>query len=184
MIRWILDLAGVDASDLSASLMANDSLIGTPGLFFFDLLNALYENRPDLFQGVSVSRRDLGTGSMSWLELDCSELRSKSLALQNVPRSPSGLWRSFRDLSSTIRPVISRCAKCHSEGLAPVEDEVPEIPFHDSALLAERIRNPRDNLGQLILKRIESRGRDMMPPDRALSPEESAAMREFIEVLK
>lgn len=179
MIRWLLDLAGVNAANISTSLIANDYLIGTPSAFFLDMLNVLFEVRPDLFQDIALGTQNLGTGRSSWLAVDCDQLKEKSLSAVRADFSPA-VWRNSRSIHRE-QPVISRCAKCHTEGANPL---APPIPFEDASRLAQRIRDLQDRLGEKILERIQARDTRQMPPGQPLSDEEMNAMKEFIGVVQ
>ncbi|NJM09768.1 MAG: hypothetical protein HC883_02415 [Bdellovibrionaceae bacterium] len=179
LVRWLWDMAGVSGANLSTSHIANDYLFSSPSFFLLDSLTALYESNPELFQGLTMASQDMFTGRNAWLKLDCDELKAKSLA-ENASAFQAGPWRPFHRIQKE-RPVISRCAKCHTEGFSP---DAPAIPFEDSLRLALRVRSSKDGLGEKILERIEAKGRHQMPPGNPLSIDEIEAMKEFIHALK
>lgn len=178
LVRWLLDLAGVDAANLSTSHIANDYLFSSPSFFLLDALMVLREIQPELFEGLSLAPQDLHSGIPAWLKVDCAELQEKSLAARQVYMARASLWRPHTQVQFE-RPPIARCAKCHTEGF---DAKAPPIPFEDTRLLAHRLRTTR--LGDQIIKRIESHGEDQMPPGRPLSAGEIESMKEFIRVLR
>lgn len=179
LFRWLLDLAGFRGSNLSTSLIANDEFFSTPSLNVLDLLSSLYEIRPDLFHDLNIQTQDVGTGRPGYLKLDCDELKRKSL-LASRQFMASSQWLGPLSVKYD-RPVLSRCAKCHVEGADPT---APPIPFFDSKLLAERIRNPADQLGDRILFRINTDGPGQMPPDQSLSEDEIQSLTHFIDTIR
>jgi cytochrome c553 len=176
ILRWLLDLGGVNAANMSISLLANDYLLSSPSNFMLDLLTTLYEARPEMFTGLTLAGQDLYSGQLGWISLKCEELKAQSLAAGHIPAQPQ--WRSYLSLQPE-RPVVSRCAKCHTES---GNERIPKIEFHDSLTLARRIRTT--DLGDKILARIQTTGRGQMPPGHPLSAEEITAMKEFIRAMR
>jgi hypothetical protein len=173
---WILDMMGVDTSDLSTSLFKNNYLVSMPTSFPLDLLTVLYDVRPDLFFDLTVESRDLYTGQNSWLKLDCDQLKELARG-QDVVKTESQWLAPFQVRMS--QPVINRCAKCHVEGVNPL---APRIPFNDSRLMAQRLRST--DLGQAIMWRVQAIGKDQMPPEHPLTDEEKYALRSYLERLR
>ncbi len=178
LVRWLLDLAGVSAANLSTSHIANDYLFASPGFFLLDALMVLREVQPDLFEGLNLTPEDLHSGIPAWLKVDCAELKAKSLASRQGSLAQTTWWRPHTQVQFE-RPPIARCAKCHTEGF---DAKAPPIPFEDTRLLAHRLRTTR--LGDQIVRRIEARGEDQMPPGRPLSSDEIESMKEFIRALQ
>lgn len=175
--RWLMGLIGVDVSNLSGSFFGNDFFVSTPSNFGLDHMTSLYEVRPDLFQGLELKPRPLaGIPNSSWLQMNCEELKAQSL--KTNPRFQTSTWRSFRQ-DEPGRPALSRCAKCHTEGLSA--SRAPLIPFHNAARLADRLRDPNDGLAEKILFRIQTQGPGRMPYRATpLTPEEITAIKDFI----
>ena len=178
LVRWLLDLAGVNAANLSTSHIANDYLFSSPSFFLLDALVVLLEVRPDLFTGLQMTPTDLHSGIPAWLKVDCAELKAKSLASRQGSVARTTLWRPHTQVQFE-RPPIARCAKCHTEGF---DSKAPPLPFEDTRLLAHRLRTTR--LGDQIIKRIEAQGEDQMPPGNPLSADEKESMKEFIRALQ
>lgn len=176
MLRWILDMAGVNASNLTTSLIGNDYRLSMPTHFQLDLLNAIYDVRPDLFSGLTLASQDLFTGQPGWLKLDCAQLRKKAqtAAIQEAPSQ----WQQSLSFHQE-RPVISRCAKCHVERM---DKRAPKIPFYDSAQMSAKIR--QDLLGEKILARIRLTIPGQMPPGHPLSPQEISSLQSYVESLQ
>lgn len=182
-IRFVFELAGVDATNLSTSLIANDTLISAPSNTPIDLLGSFYEARPDLFRGVKLLPIDLNSGRPSWLRADCDSLKARSR--QKRRRFANARpWPLFRE-DAPARPVISRCAKCHVEGLDAGDVPAPAIPFDQPAKLAELLQKTNGRLRDRIATRIrEGRGTGgQMPPRNALGDEEIAALLAYLDVL-
>lgn len=179
--RWLMGLVGIDVSNFSGSYFGNDFFVSTPSNFVLDHMTSLYEIRPDLFQGLELKPRPLaGIPNASWLQMNCEELKDHSLKASVQFKTSE--WRSYQS-DEPGRPALSRCAKCHTEGLGP--SEAPFIPFHDMAQLAARLRDPFDALAGKILFRIETPGPGRMPYKSApLTSEEITAVKDFIATLK
>lgn len=174
-IRTLLDFTGIEAANLSTSHMANDYFLSNPSFFMLDMLAVLYELRRDFFKDLAIQEVQLGTGKSAWLRLNCDELKQRSLMRQRIQQVNTS-WQPYNNLHGS-RPVISRCAKCHSEGINPL---TPPIPFYDTLALAKRIRDPHERMGDKILRRIESSGSDRMSPRHPLSQSEIDSMKAFI----
>ena len=181
---WIFDLAGIDATNLSPSLIGNDTLISSPSNAPIDFLTSIYERRPDLFAKITWEPMDIYGGNKSWIKVDCAQLKKLSLAQARTP-SPRRHWRGFEELKHT-RPVLSRCAKCHVERTADGALRGPAIPFDRPLELARLIRDPSARLAERIMERVRDLGgASQMPPGpRGLSREEIESLEEFLEVLK
>ena len=177
-MKWVLARAGIRTDDLSTSLFANDLMISAPTNSAIDFLTVLAGVRPDLFDGIPTETIDLFSGYNSWLRADCATLKRESLA---APRAPAvkGGWKSFREYSSA-QPVLTRCAKCHVEGLGA--ESAPPIPFHQPQALAKLLAPPT-NLRARILERVSMHGPGQMPPQSALTATEIKSMKEFLETL-
>lgn len=173
---WILDLAGIDTSDLPMSLVKNNYLVSMPTNFPLDLLTVLYDVRPDLFYDLEVTSQDLATGHSGWIKLNCEQLRTLARG-QTTDFSAPTQWLQPNRIR-TSQPPINRCAKCHVEGADPL---APAIPFHDSQLMARQLRNT--HLGKAILSRIHDEGKNQMPPRHPLSRTEKEAVSAYIEAL-
>lgn len=175
LIRWLLDLSGVNAANMSLSLMANDYLLSSPSNFLLDLLTSLYEARSEYFVGLTVGSQDIGFGKPAWLKLSCDEIKAQSLT---VPRTVAqSKWRSYLAVQPE-RPVLSRCTKCHTESLSAA----PRIEFEDSLVLARRLRT--SDLADKIISRIQATDARQMPPGNPLSAAEIAGMKEYLQSLR
>ncbi|KYG64957.1 hypothetical protein AZI86_12235 [Bdellovibrio bacteriovorus] len=179
-MRWILSLGGIDSRDLSSSLFGNDTLITSPGLYTAEFAAALYELRPDIFEGINIKVQNFSP-NRSVLWLDCDSLQA-SIEKQAAPSLLESDFISFREDTSS-RPLLSRCSKCHSEGLGNTVFEAPFIPFNDPWMLAQILRSPGARLRQNIERRIYSHGSDQMPPSGHITSEEKEALLSFIDNL-
>ena len=178
-LHTIFDLGSVDASNLSTSPFANDSFIASPAHFLLDFQMALLELKPEWFAGLTISTLELGLKSPSHIRLSCDELAAKS---QTTTRTwnRQGAWSGYRTVKST-RPVINRCARCHSEQLRP---SVPQIPFTNSLQLANWLRDPQTLGAVKIRQRISTDAQGRMPPDHPLTSQEIESVSEFLKVLE
>lgn len=183
-IHYIFALAGVDGSNLSTSLVANDYLISAPSNMPIDFFGSFYEARPELFRGVKVKPEFLLEGRESWLRVDCESLKTRSRQRRRVFADLRN-FRSFRR-DQPARPVISRCAKCHVEGLDDSIDPAPRIPFDQPARLAELLQKPNARLRERIFDRVEmSRGTaKQMPPEHPLSASEVESLLTYLKHLE
>lgn len=177
MIRAVLDSAGFNLNNLSTSHMANDYFVANPGNFLLDATAVLMELKPDLFAGLKLSEQSLGTGKTAWVTYDCEQVRNESLKAQRSAPAPSQ-WSPMASYKRE-RPVINRCAKCHTESTRG-----PLIPFDDSLKLAEFLRDPTQNWAAEIIDRVERSGRGQMPPGNPLTPEEIDSVREMIKAFR
>ncbi|MBX3016249.1 MAG: hypothetical protein KF767_00050 [Bdellovibrionaceae bacterium] len=182
-IRYVFELAGVDATNLTTSLIANDTLISAPSNTPIDFLGSFYEARPDLFKNVKLVPVDLNDGRKSWMRADCESLKAKSRKIRRRFASTRA-WTEFKT-DAPMRPVISRCAKCHVEGLGDAFNPAPTIPFDQPAKLATLLQAPQSRLREKIALRIrEARGTQaQMPPGQALREEDIDSLLAFLDVL-
>jgi hypothetical protein len=173
---WILDLMGLDTSDITTSLFKNNYLISMPTHLSLDLLTVLYDARPDLFFDLKVNSQDLATGHFGWLKLDCEQLKSLAQK-QQMERQTESHWLEPHKIRRS-QPIVNRCAKCHVEGFDPM---APVIPFHDSQLMAQRLRT--SDLKQRIIRRVHATGADQMPPGPPLTSSEKEALKAYLDTL-
>lgn len=179
MIRAIFDAAGVNLQNLSTSHLANDYFISNPSNTLLDSTAILFELKPEWFQGLRYSEQSLGTGKMGWLSYDCQQLKEESLKAMRSAPEPT----QFTSMSAVKkeRPVVNRCAKCHTEGF---DDDAPVIPFNDSVKLARFLRDSNGRWAEKILDRVQRKGSGQMPPGNPLTREEIDSLKEMIEALR
>lgn len=88
--------------------------------------------------------------------------------------------RPFRPPVADARGILRNCNECHSTG----QDEAPIINFNDPEGFKQIWRD-----GKTLKEFIEERTHEMvstesqMPPDQRLIPEESAALKKFLDSL-
>ncbi len=181
MIRTIFESVGINLNNLSTSHLANDYFIANPSHILLDMTAVLNDVAPEIFVnlGINPQPQDVGTGIPGWVSFDCEMLKQQSLIAERSPPTPMQ-WRPLQ-APKNERPVINRCAKCHTEGF---DDEAPFIPFNDSLELAKWLRDPAKRLGQKIMDRVQRTGPGQMPPGKPLTPEEIDSLREMIEALR
>lgn len=176
-LRWILEMARLNGSNLGLSHVGSDSYLSTPGFFLMDLQTTMFALNPQFFDGLEITQPEF-TGA-SWAVLNCDQLRKLS-----VPRTrqwPTTIhWRGPLVVKDD-RPVVARCAKCHAEGADPL---APAIPFSDTRKLAQLIRDPKVRLGEKMSRRIRDRGKDQMPPEQPLTNSEIESLEAFIQGLR
>lgn len=176
MIRAVFDAAGVNLQNLSTSHIANDYFIGNPSNVLLDATAVLNELRPEWYRGIKYTEQTLGTEKNGWLAFDCEQLKVGSL---KAPRSvPAATQFTSMSAVKRERPVINRCAKCHTEGF---DFDAKMIPFDNSLELARLLRDPAAKWGQKIMDRVQRSGRGQMPPDDPLTREEIESLKEMIE---
>lgn len=180
-MRWVLSLGGVDSSDLSASLFGNDTLMASPGHFMAEFTTALYEIRPDLLQDFKFKVGNFVLNS-SYIQPDCDSLM-EAINKEAQPEFNDSHFVSLRR-DAKARPVLSRCSKCHSEGLGDWDFEAPYIPFNDPGMMSQLLRAPNSNLRAKIEERVRAHGNDQMPPENRLSEAEIAALLAYLDNLK
>lgn len=175
--RWVLEMAKVNGNNLGLMHVGSDSSFQTPGFDLLDLQTTMYALHPQLFMGLNIRRPEYA--GVKWAILDCRQLQSLSQTKDRKwPDSFS--WKGALSVKNE-RPVVARCAKCHSEGADPL---APTIPFSDSRQLAKMIRDPKVRLGEKMKRRIRDRGKGQMPPDQPLTASEIENLEAFIEGLQ
>lgn len=175
--RTALDLAGIDAADLSSNHTGNDFDLSTPSSFSIDLGTVLFDTHPELFSDLPVESMKLGgVDRENWIKVDCDILKQKSLSAQRDLSLPSR-FQGYQKVQ-TARPVISRCAKCHSEGMSFL---APSIPFDDSLAFANALRDPKAKWRERIEAAVDS---GKMPPEAPLTLEEKKALKAFLQVMQ
>lgn len=182
-IRYIFEMAGVDASNLSTSLVGNDSLISAPSNAPLDFVGSFFEARPDLFKGVKWEASEVRPNQTSWIKADCNSLKASSRKKRRHFASEKK-WPTFNEIANA-RPVISRCSKCHVEGLNAEIVPAPRIAFGRPQDLATALRKPELRLKDRIIARVrEGRGTlSQMPPGKALTDAEVEALSAYLENL-
>lgn len=178
-IRTVLDLGGVDASNLTTSPFANAYFISNPAHVLLDFKMVLFELFPDWFEGLTKEPLEFGLGKPTHFNLKCDELAARSFAESRPPLQP-GPW-SPHGAYFARRPVVNRCASCHTEGRDP---DAPRIPFHDSLKLSAWLRDPAIQGAAKIRDRVTRTGRGAMPPRHPLTREEIESLNAFVSVLE
>jgi hypothetical protein len=180
MMRTVFAFTGIDASNLSTSHVGNDNFIANPSNLAVDLATVFFDQRRDLFSDVKFDVLDLAQNRDAYIKPDCADMKAKSLtAVRNLTNVLP--FRSSEQ-DAPLRPAISRCAKCHTEQVQP---DAPYIPFHDTTRLAKLLRDPQSRLAAKILDRVSRTDDKRMPPpgNRELTPQQQAAIQEFIGLM-
>lgn len=174
---WALNQVGAEISDLVLSHSGNEEVTFIPALFGLDLITMLYMNRPELFDGLTITPTPIfGTNGKIWYAPDCDQLaRLSQEDLEGFNAKPLRLDSLNR--VSERRTPISRCIKCHSlpdQLYSPDLGLAPYIPFDKPRELANRLKTSA--LGASIQNRISRRDSKQMPPGVPLTEEEARAV--------
>lgn len=185
IIEFITLPLGIDSSDWSMDFR-------TDGRFAFS----------ERFGTPNFPRADFNRNLMAifpeFQDADCKKIEAQvETAFTNLSQDllaaeiqAARLQREQAEIPRPAPEILSNtCARCHSgANEEPLSIMAPVIPFHNLTQLASRLNEgeyARGNLRQEIIYRINSHASifEQMPPDRALSQEETQLLTEFISSL-
>lgn len=180
---WLLAQTENPLDGIGLSLHGNLFDFHTPSQMAIELMTSVVLTQPSVLKDLKVSETDLFTGTKSWLQADCQQLKSSLDRVSAGSPQLLSLEPIYFQLQSESPSVIRRCASCHSESQG--QTLAPYIPFERPLLLASWLKDPKLNFEQKIINRIEAVGtKRQMPPTQSLSAEETESLKEYLRVLK